>query len=107
MTPELGARFNAARRADCSGDLTRAWREEIGNGSSDSRYVLVKHLRALGFTPEEIVSIISSRRWWNCYAGRVRPPDEVYRDVLGLLAKVCRRSVSCRVRMVSFVVLER
>ena len=88
VTPELEARFHAARRADRSGDLTKAWRGEIGDGSSDSRYVLVKHLWALGFRPEEIVAIVRARRWYNVRAKRVRPPDDIRRDVAGLIAKL-------------------
>ena len=56
--PELEARFHAARRADRSGDLTRAWRAEIGDGSSDSRYVLVKHLWAPGFTGRSLRRVL-------------------------------------------------
>ena len=90
-TPDLLAHFHAVRRSDRSGDLTRAWRGEIGDGSSDSRYVLVKHLSALGFTPEEITAIVRSRRWYNVRAKRVRPPDDVRRDVAGLIAKLSGR----------------
>ena len=89
VTPQLEARFHAARRADRSGDLTKAWRGEIGDGSSDSRYVLVKGLLVRRFMPEEITAIVCSRRWYNRRSRRVRPPEDVFRDVLGLLAKVC------------------
>ena len=88
VTPDLLDRFHTARRTDRSREMTRAWRGEIGDGSSDSRYVLVKRLVALGFTSEEIVTIVISRRWYNVRAKPVRPLDEVRRDVVGLLAKL-------------------
>ena len=87
LPPDLLARFHAARHADRSRDMTRAWRGEIGDGSSDSRYVLVKRLWALGFTPGEIVAIVCSRRWYNVRAKRVRHPTDVLRDMLGLLTQ--------------------
>ena len=87
MTPELEARFHTARHADRSGDLTRAWRGEIGDGSSDSRYVLVRYLLHAGFSAGEIVAIVCSRRWYNIKARRVRPPAEVLHDAFRLLAK--------------------
>jgi hypothetical protein len=43
-------------------EIKRGWRGEIGDGSSDSRYVLVKHLRAHGFTDDEILAVVLSRR---------------------------------------------
>ena len=65
---ELEARFNAAHHADRSGDITRAWRGEIGGGSSDSRYVRVRHLLQAGFSAEEIVAIVCACRWYNIRA---------------------------------------
>ena len=88
---ELMARFHAVRRADKadkSGELTRAWRGEIGDGSSDSRYVLVGGLRRVGFSEDEIAAIVCSRRWWNRYTRRRKPPDAVRMDVERLLGKL-------------------
>ena len=67
--------------------ITRAWRGEIGDGSSDSRYVLVRKLRLAGFGDEDIAAIVCSRRWFNRYQKRARPPADVRRDVERLLAK--------------------
>lgn len=85
IAPELEQRFKAVRRRD--GEISRAFRGEIGDGSSDSRYVLVMRLRQHGFSPEEIVAIVCSRRWYNRRTKRVRPTDSVLRDVRGLLVR--------------------
>ena len=48
MTVNLKERFAEARKADKSGQLRKEWRGEIGDGSSDSRYVLEDTIRLLG-----------------------------------------------------------
>lgn len=85
VSPELEQRFKAVRRSN--GEISRSWRGEIGDGSSDSRFVLVKKLREAGFTPEEILAIVCSRRWFNCRTKRVRPAGSVLRDTTRLIAK--------------------
>ncbi len=90
-TPELMARFHAVRRADKadkSGEITRAWRGEIGDGSSGSRYVLVGRLRRAGFSEDEVAAIVCSRRWYNRHSRRVKPPAAVRLDVERLLGKL-------------------
>lgn len=68
-------------------EVKRAWKGEIGDGSSDSRWVLVKRLKERGFTDEEILAIVCSRRWFNRNSRRVRPAADVVRDIQRLLAR--------------------
>jgi len=91
MTEELKRRFAEARKSDKSGEMRRAWRGEIGDGSSDSRYVLVKALLATGrFAPEETVAIICSRQWFNRRSRQIKAPEAVAEDAIRLIGKQFR-----------------
>ena len=85
---ELLARFNWTRTTDRR--LTAAYRGELGDGSSDSRYVLAARLFDTGeYTADEIGSLIVHHRWFNVRHKKVCPPDRVLRDanrLLGLFA---------------------
>ena len=84
----LKSRFAQFRIQDKSGETTRAWRGQVGDGSSDCRFVLVKKLSGSGcFTPDEVVSIICSRRWYNRYMRREKSPEAVLRDAVRLVQK--------------------
>ncbi len=89
LTPDLLTRFESTRKADTTGQLTRAWRGELGDGSSSSRYVLAKMLAARGYSIQEIVDIACSRRWWNKRACKpcVKTLDEIARDIAAIVAK--------------------
>jgi hypothetical protein len=85
---DLIEKFEQLRKSDQTGQITRSWRGQIGDGSSDSRYVLCKHLCEAGFADLEIAVLVCSRRWFNRYSGRVRAPDEVRRDVERILSRL-------------------
>lgn len=80
---ELQLRFSNVRRQNSH--ISRAWRGEIGDGSSDSRFILVNLLGEHGFTADEITSIVCARRWYNRRSKQVRSHDAVFRDVQRLL----------------------
>lgn len=91
--PEMGAelkeRFHKVRRADKTKQMTRAWRGEIGDGSSDSRYVLVKILIESGrFSPEEMVAITCGRQWYNKKSKQLKDPVAVREDAMRLVGKL-------------------
>ena len=82
----LKLRFDQFRAQDKSGETTRAWRGQVGDGSSDSRFVLARKLSGGGcFTPDEVVTIICSRRWFNRHARREKSPEAVRRDAVRLV----------------------
>jgi hypothetical protein len=85
---ELLDRFHDLRRQDSSHEVTRAWRGEIGDGSSDSRFVLVKRLcESAEFAPSEILAIVLSRNWYNRREHVTREAWRVERHVNRLLDK--------------------
>jgi len=89
MTDDLKERFAEARSADKSGQMRRAWRGEIGDGSSDSRYVLIKMLtESAQFTPEEIVVITCDRTWYNKKSKQLKDPELVREDAIRLVGKL-------------------
>jgi hypothetical protein len=69
-------------------DMSRAWRGEIGDGSSDSRFVLARLLLESGFTPAETLAVVCSRKWWNRYTKRHRTASEVEADARRIIAKL-------------------
>jgi hypothetical protein len=89
MTEELKQRFADACKADKSKDLMRAWRGEIGDGSSDSRHVLVKMLAESGqFSAEEIVAITCGWQWYNRRSKQLKDPEAVREDAIRLVSKL-------------------
>jgi hypothetical protein len=84
VSRELRARFCFELALDRG--LSRAFRGEIGDGSSDSRYAMFARLMATGkFTPEEVAALIVERRWWNTRNKAVCPAERVFRDAQRLL----------------------
>lgn len=82
----LSLRFDHFIKTDRSGDAERAWHGEVGDGSSDSRWLLVQKMRP-HFTLTEVMDILCSREWQNRRTGLVKGGDEVERDVALLLSK--------------------
>lgn len=87
----LSIRFFAWLQCDPDGEA--AWKGEVGDGSSDSRFILVKRMVASGFTNEEVVSIVASKEWRNRRTGAVRVGEDVKLDA-GRLAMKARASMS-------------
>jgi len=67
-------------------DARDAWRGQVGDGSSDSRYILVAKMRPF-FSPSEIAELVCSRDWVNRRTGLVKDGETVERDVALLLSK--------------------
>lgn len=90
---ELRSKFEFARQIDPG--LARAYRGEIGDGSSDSRYAMAARLVENGnFTAEEVGSLIVDRRWYNNSNRKVCPPDRVLRDANRLIALLFEKEVA-------------
>jgi hypothetical protein len=88
VTKELKQKFDEARQVDESGEMRKAWRGDIGDGSSDSRYVLVLKLKeSRKFTDEEIVSLVCSRNWFNRRSKQHKDPEAVLEDAIRLVRK--------------------
>lgn len=89
MTADLKERFTEARKADKSGYMRRAWWGEIGDGNSDSRYVLIKMLTESGqFFPEEIVGMTCDRTWYNRKSKQLKDSSAVMEDAIRLVGKL-------------------
>lgn len=88
LSAELWARFNQLRDADESGELTKAWTGEWGDGSSDSLYFLVYKLTAARFTPKEVFAIACSKRWYDRKERRATTPAEILREVATALSNL-------------------
>ncbi len=91
LMPELKARFDEIRHSDASGQLTRCWRGEVGDGSSDSRYLLALKLSKAGMAESDIAAIICSRHWFNRRSRQVRSGDYVARHARRLLDDLAGR----------------
>ena len=89
LTPGLKAKFEAARTTDRSRDIGHAWRGEIGDGSSDSRYMLVKSLRDHGFSQQETIAVVCSRSWYNRHTEKLKSdPRTLAADAQRVWAKL-------------------